>query len=332
MMFPIALGIIRVIPEFCERKKVLTYGTALMLAVSYSASIGGTSTPIGTPPNLIALAFLRDRGINISFFDWVKMALPISFCVLLFLIFYLRALLPKLTFDISLVSKKIEEERRGLGYLRRKREEILTLCGFGMAAILWILPGLLPYIGFKELGLKIQERLPEGVVALLAASFLFLTSSQEKESLKRIDWGTLLLFGGGLSLGHLAFETGLSDVLGKNLVKIFPIHGLGLVFFWAFTTSFLTEVTSNTAISAALIPISASVAGVLGEEFLPSVLAVTLASSYAFMLPVATPPNAIVYGSGLIPLSKMVRVGFWLNLAGVCIIWFFFLFFFFLKF
>jgi sodium-dependent dicarboxylate transporter 2/3/5 len=208
-----------------------------------------------------------------------------------------------------------------------------VLIAFSVTVFLWIVPGFVSIILGKDaaLSLWLERNLPESVVALLGASLLFLLPVNLKKaeftlSLRHgldIDWGTLLLFGGGLSMGIQMFETGLADSIGKFFIQsgggsasLSLITLISIVF-----CIYFTEVTSNTAAANMTIPIVIAICKTAGVNALPAVLGGGIACSFAFMLPISTPPNAIIYGSRLVPLPFMIKYGFWMNIFGIIIIW-----------
>jgi sodium-dependent dicarboxylate transporter 2/3/5 len=203
---------------------------------------------------------------------------------------------------------------------------------FAVAATLWMLPGAVAVATSPEAppARWLEARLPESAVALGAAVALFclpsgLDRGAQASAWKRmatIDWGTILLFGGGLSLGRLMFETGLAEAAGRALVRVTGAEGV-----WALTGVaivagiVLSELTSNTASASMLVPVVIAIAQTAGVSPVPPALGAALGASFGFMLPISTPPNAIVYGSGLVPLREMVRAGFLLDIAGAAVIW-----------
>jgi len=292
-------------------------GTGGILAVAYGSSIGGLGTPVGSPPNLIAMGFLRDAGYELSFFDWVKIGLPTAVLMLLatFLLFQRR---------FPPVASGVDHEPIAPAW---SRGEKVTLLSFGLAVLGWMLPGILKALSVPGAG-EISKALPGGAVAILAASVLFFFRDPQRRSrvlpwsdAARIDWGIIMLFGGGISMGRQMFDTGLAEALSKLFVETTGVSEL-----WTFTalvavfTIFFTETCSNTATSNMLSPLVIAVASELGVSPFPPVLAVGLAASCAFMLPIATGPNAIAYGTGRVEQSTMIRTGFWLNLVAVVVI------------
>jgi len=331
------------------------YATGMMLMVAYAASVGGMGTPIGSPPNLIGIGLIRNStGVDIPFLTWMVLAAPmllLTGVVLIFLLYRLHPAPPekaafsegagegRSTNDSGSIERgkgallrladHIERERASLGPWTRG--EINTVCAFSIAVLLWILPGVLAALGLGDTGFArlLQSRFPEASVALLAALLLFflpVNLSKGQFTLTwseavQIDWGTILLFGGGLTLGTLMFETGVAGALGSGLTGL-----LGESSLWALTFAvipiaiLLSETSSNTASASMVIPVVIAIAQSAGVNPVPPALGACLGASYGFMLPVSTPPNAIVYGTGLIPIPRMIRAGFLLDLFGVLVI------------
>ena len=332
MMYPIALGVLDALHAGKEGEDLSSYGTALLLAIAYSSSIGGVGTPIGSPPNLIAIGMLEKlANYRVTFFQWMVVGFLVLIPMYLFLFFYLKfrhriKAQAESAADLPLTDQKLHK-----GPLTRAQKNVLI--AFGVTVFLWIFPGFVSlFWGSKApLYLWLNEHFPESAVAIIGAGLLFLlpvnfSRGEFTLSLKEamnIDWGTLLLFGGGLSLGFQMFETGLADIIGKFFFSLGGSSAsLALITLLSVTFSiFLTEVTSNTAAANMIIPIIIALAKAASISPLPPVLGSAIACSYAFMLPVGTPPNAIVYASGLIPISQMIRHGFWLNIAGIILIW-----------
>jgi sodium-dependent dicarboxylate transporter 2/3/5 len=336
MMYPIGMSILVAMSRLLERargEKVdftrLRYGTALMLVTAYAASIGGIGTPVGTPPNLIALGQLEALAhIRIPFFQWMLVAVPVMFVMVLVLVGYMRWALPPEVTVISGSREHIVAERAALGRLTVGERNVLV--AFSLTVTLWVLPGLLTLIAGPGSALvkTIQASLPEGVVALFGAGLLFVLPVNWKErrftmswsQAVRIDWGTLLLFGGGISLGAAMFRTGLAASVGHGLVNLTGARSLAaLTYLFAFVSVVLTETTSNTAAATMVCPLAIAAAQAAGVSVIPPTVATALGASMAFMLPVSTPPNAIVYGSGCVPITAMLRHGVLLDLAS-CVI------------
>ncbi len=332
MMLPITLGILNMIPE--GRGKGMSSHTTLLLVIAFAASIGGIATPVGTPPNLIALGFLKKIGYDIGFFQWMSFALPISLVTLLVLIIYMYIVMNKPEIKGGALHKLVYEEKQKLGGLSKGERNTLII--FAIVVVLWILPGFFRTIGkmghlksFLEIHAIFHRYLNEKVVAILGAGLLFVVPvdwgkwefTLDIGALKRIDWSTLLLFGGGLSLGEQVFKTGLARSIGSVLQGFMVKNSLfASVLIVVVALIIFTEITSNTATANTFIPIIIGISQITGLNLLPLVIGGTLGASYAFMLPVATPPNAIIYGSGEVPLDKMVKTGIVLDVIGSVII------------
>ncbi len=335
MMFPITLGILGALSSILAQTgepgiKDQRYATGLMLIIAYAASIGGISTPVGTPPNLITLGMLEEiEGIKIDFLKWMAVGTPITFVMFLLVWLYMSIVCPSSVKELKGFYSFISNQKKQLG--NWKRGEINVLIAFGLAVVLWITPGFMSIIsGPDSLTYKMYDKsLPEPVVALIAASMLFMLPTDWKrreftltfKKATEIDWGTLLLFGGGLSLGSMMFKTGLAGAIGEYLVNLTgadsPVSITALGLFMAIT---LSETTSNTATANMLLPLIIAVSVSAGISPLPPAIAVGIGSSFAFMLPVSTPPNAIVYGSGLIPVTRMIKYGFVVNVVGYIVV------------
>jgi len=339
MLFPIGLGIMGALAGLVSDQsegdtdvRRLRFGTALMLMIAYAASVGGLLTPIGSPPNLIGREFIEQAtDTTISFFEWVVMAFPIVLVMFVLLCIILILLNRPETRRISGAEEFIAEERDKLGTLSRGERN--TLIVFGLAVFFWILPGLIGIIFGDESTVYgvVYDRIHEGVVAVVAAGLLFVLPidwSERRFTLNwneavRIDWGTILLFGSGIALGTLLSETGLAETIGEGLTK-----GLGVSSLFAITllstivALIISETTSNTASATIVVPIVLPIAASAGVNPVIPALAAVFGASYGFMLPVSTPPNAIVYGSGMIPITKMIRSGIVFDLIGTVLITF----------
>lgn len=308
-----------------------SYATGLMLMTAYAASVGGLATPVGTPPNLIGLGMLENLArVNIPFFEWMLVGLPVSLVMFALLAWLLRFLHPApRTAGLTGLDATLEQLRRGLPAWGRA--QVYTLAAFLTAVVLWVTPGALALArgAGDPLARAVGERLDEGVAAVLAASLLFLLPVEWTPprgalgwaDAVKIDWGTILLFGGGLSLGTLMYSTGLAERLARGLVGAGGEPSL-----WGITavaTAFailITETTSNTAAASMVVPVAIAVATAAGVSPVPPALGATLGSSLAFVLPVSTPPNAIVYGSGRVSLLAMMRAGALFDLLGFGVI------------
>ncbi len=203
---------------------------------------------------------------------------------------------------------------------------------FMTAVFLWTFPGMLTLVlgADHSLAVWFDDHLPEGVAALLAAGLLFVLPVDLRRGdltlgwrdAARIDWGTILLFGGGLALGAQMFQTGLSEAIGEGFVELFEVHTLwGITAMAILVGIFTSELTSNTASATMVVPVMMAIAASAGVSPIPPALGACLGASFGFMLPVSTPPNAIVYGSGLVPITRMVRAGLLFDLLGFVLIW-----------
>jgi sodium-dependent dicarboxylate transporter 2/3/5 len=320
MMLPIAAGFLSVL--YPDGSWINNRAKFLLLGIAYASSIGGIATLVGTPPNLIALGFLEKEGISISFGEWIFKILPISIVTLLFLFFLLKKTLGGVKIQELTLSEKPQK-------LNGTQKVILAV--FTTVVFLWLLPSLLGILkGFipslKELYLFTKHHLHYAVVAVLGAGTLFLLRNEkgepilDKEHVKRIDWDTILLFGGGLTLGSLMFKTGLVNYVGQKLATILPSNEFLTLLVLVLVAIFLTEFSSNTATANVLIPVVIGLSHQLGFDTERLVIATTLACSYAFMLPMATPPNAIVFGFANFKISEMAKLGVILNIVGTFVI------------
>jgi sodium-dependent dicarboxylate transporter 2/3/5 len=292
--------------------------TGGLLAIAYAASIGGLGTPVGSPPNLIAMRFLERAGHRLSFFDWVKLGLP-------------TALL--LTFAVYLLFQRRSPATLGGAVLAKgeappwSRGELVTAVAFAAAVVGWMAPGVMEALGLPE-ARTVNALLPGGAVAMFAASILYVVpDAGAKERVLpwregvKIDWGIIMLFGGGISLGTQLFDTGLAEAISRGFVAVTGVDDLWtLTAFVTVFTIFFTETCSNTATANMLAPLVIAVATELEVSPLPPVLAVGLAASCAFMLPIATGPNAVIYGTGRVPQIEMIKAGFWLNVVATILI------------
>ncbi len=338
MMLPMGLGIIGAMVEMMEKQSGtridparFRLATAMMLMAAYASSAGGIGTPVGTPPNLIGIAMIEKfTGVKIPFFQWMMFAVPLllAMYVLLFLLLYFlhRPETPVITGSRDFVRQELAR----LGPWSRGQKN--TLVAFLATACLWVIPGFLAVIWGSSAPLSrwYGQRLPEAVAALIGACLLFVlpVDWKKREFTIRwrqavdIDWGTLILFGGGLSLGNLMFTTHLADHVGQGLLRLSGAESLWTITFAAIFIAILaSETTSNTAAANMVVPVIISVALAAGVNPVPPALGAILGCSWGFMLPVSTPPNAIVYGSGLVPITRMIRAGILFDLSGGLLIW-----------
>lgn len=325
MMLPIALSVIGLL----HRESVVAlppeedrnFAVCLLLAIAYGASIGGLGTLIGTPPNALLAAFVKKSyDVEIGFGQWMLVGLPLVAVMLpLAWIVLTRYAFPVRHTAIEGAEKVIAAELAACGPITTPEKRVALV--FGMTAALWI---------FRPV---IAQQLPEvplsdPVIALLGALAMFIIPADRGNgeflldwpSTKRLPWGVLILFGGGLSLAAAISDTGLADWVGQTLETATGFPPIILIALIAAIVVFLTEVTSNTATAAVFLPILAAFALSSGVEPLLFLIPAALAASCAFMMPVATPPNAIVFGSGHLSIPQMARAGFALNVAAIFLI------------
>jgi sodium-dependent dicarboxylate transporter 2/3/5 len=307
------------------------FATALMLVTSFAASLGGLGTPVGTPTNLIGMGFLKEQlGLDVGFFQWAALAMPILILLLVWTVWTLSRGAPAGLKEIPGGQEFIEDERRSLGPLSIGEKNVLTV--FAVTILLWILPGamsLTSAFGSGAAGQVIGDRLPEGMVALLGAAALFILPTFSKDrratlswrDVERIDWGTVILLGSGMALGRLSDRTGLARAVGEALASALPTGSVFPILLASTVTAVLvSETTSNMASVTMLVPLVISISRGAGVDPVLPALGATLGGSLGFMLPVSTPPNALVYGSGYVPIPKMIRHGVLLDVMGVVVV------------
>ncbi|SFA87540.1 solute carrier family 13 (sodium-dependent dicarboxylate transporter), member 2/3/5 [Lentibacillus halodurans] len=328
MMVPIGLAIIYQVSEQLKNddsidtsKENFGFGKALMLAIAYSASIGGISTLIGTPPNTaLAGAVNNMYGIEISFAGWMLFGVPIAWLFIVVAWFYLvKIAYPLKINQLPGGREVIKEQKNELG--RASYEEKAVLVVFTLAALAWISRSFV-------LTEYVNENINDAIIAMTAAIILFMIPAKNKEgdhlldwdSAVKLPWGILLLFGGGLAIASGFTESGLSEWLGNQLTVLEGVHLFIVLLVVAAMVIFLTEITSNTATANMMYPIMASLAVALGVHPFTAMVAAGVAASSAFMLPVATPPNAVVFGSGYLRIPDMAKAGFALNIFGILLV------------
>ncbi len=320
MMLPIALSVLKLADrQFPPDHDHRNFELVLLLTIAYGCNIGGMGTIIGTPPNaLLAGYMLENYGVEIGFAQWMCVGLPLV-AVGLPVVYYLltRVVYPvrleKLPGGSDLIRDRLDE----LG--RMGAAEFRVAVVFAGTALLWI---------FRPLLNEVVPGLSDAGIAMGSAVLLFIlpAGTDEKQPVLRwedtaqVPWGVLILFGGGLSLAAAISQTGLAEWIGRGVQVLDAWPLLIMVGGVVITIVFLTELTSNTATTAAFLPIMGSVAVGIGQNPLLLVVPAALAASCAFMLPVATPPNAIVYGSERISIPEMSRAGLWLNVIMILVI------------
>ncbi len=332
MMVPILLSITKKLEDYIDKKELDKYTIGLLLGVAYSASIGGIATLVGTPPNL---SFARIFQImfpsapEISFTSWFIFALPISIAFFIITWSYLYFIFKPKKSAFSLNEVDFREQYRQLG--KSTYEQKVVAVVFAVLALLWLTRaginmGDLKIPGWSSL-FSSPKYINDGTVAIALSVVLFVIPAKNKEkrimdwdTAAKIPWNIVLLFGGGFALASAFKESGLSIYVGEQLSTVGSIHPVFIIAIIALTMTFLTELTSNTATTEMLLPVLAGMSVTINVNPLLFMLPATISASMAFMLPVATPPNAIVFGSNKISVIQMAKTGLLLNLLGVIII------------
>ena len=323
LLLPIGLAIcasiIETMPELTNKEKKF-FEINLLLGIAYAATIGGMSTLVGTAPNIIFAAFMQDAyGIEISFVGWMMLGVPLSALMLFFSWYALTCIVYPVNFKATAETRlKLKDMLIKAGPLSADEKKVLVI--FSLAASLWMFRTLIDDL--PGLGLLTDA----GVAIICALLFFIIPSSSRKtdlltwEQASKLPWGLLILFGGGLSLAAQIGSTGLGQWIGDGLTILSSVHPLVLTLCVAALIIFLTEVTSNVATTSTFLPVVGAVAVAIGVLPVTLTIPVVLAASCAFMLPVATPPNAIVYGSGKFTIPQMIRAGFALNIIGIILV------------
>jgi sodium-dependent dicarboxylate transporter 2/3/5 len=322
ILVPILLGatMVQVNEDAAAKKRTAGH----LMAVAYACSVGGIGTLVGTAPNLITARLLAETGNPFGFVRWMAIGLPIAVGL---------AIATQITlgwFDPPRASPTLPTARLEPGAKSTpwSRGERAVAWSFGVAVLGWVLPSALAVAG-SPLGPVLEGRLPEGAVAIVAASLLFVLRERPsgqpvlpwREALK-VDWGLIMLFGGGISLGSQMFETGLARALGEGFLTVTGVRDVWVLtaLLIAFTIAF-SEICSNTATATMLVPIVLGITTTLGVSPIAPVLAVGMAATCGFALPVSTGPNAIVYGTGRVPFATMVKVGLVLDVVSGIVLW-----------
>jgi len=335
MIYPVTLGIISVLATSQgpagEVFSKSGYATSLLLMTAYASSVGGIATPIGTTTNVVAMGYFRQEeffGRSVDFGRWTLVGLPMAAALGCALLIWMRMIAPVERLDLAAVRKYLAHERAQLG--RWSAGELNTLAVFLIVVVLWVAPSVLSLVGAHGASEWLHRHLPEEIVALTAPVILYLLPVDWRrrectlvpEDFSQIDWGTLMLFGSGLALGDLMVRSGLVNHFADGVLA-----RLGSVDVWSITAAaivggiVLSEFTSNAAAATALIPVVMAVSRQAGVDPIPPLMGVTFAASFGSALPVSTPPNAIVYGSGLIPSRRMIAAGVGFDVACCVVIW-----------
>lgn len=320
MMLPIGMAIAKKISEFQSQKSEVThFDKSLMLAIAYSASIGGMATLIGTPTNAIFSAIsLELYNQEITFAQWFSFGLPV--CIVLIgigWVYLTKVIFRSDTSEIVGAKDEIQAQVKKLG--RMSFEERWVMIVFVITAMAWVLRSfvlshVIPHIN-------------DTIIAIAGALVLFILPAKKKgnnlmdwETAKKLPWGILLLFGGGLTIAAAFKSSGLADWLGTQLSAFDQLHFALILLLVIILVNFFTEVTSNVATASVLLPVLAALSDSMGVHPFGLMAGACVAASCAFMLPVATPPNAIAYSSGYLKINDMVRVGIWMNIISSIIL------------
>ncbi len=335
MMLPIALAIINKMENEFGKEKTHNFSVTIMIAIAYACSLGGICTLIGTPPNLAFVRILKiifPSAPQIGFGTWMLLAIPIAIIMLLFAAFLLTKVFYKYDKDLKINRNFIRDEYVQLGKI--SFEELTIALIFFSTAMLWIFRldmnlGFIVIPGWERL-FAFSKYLNDGTVAIGMALLLFIIPARKNNDRRKtildttvfnkVPWGIILLFGGGFALAEGFTSTGLSNFIGLKLQTMTDFSPIIIVAAVALVMTFLTELTSNTATAQMILPIMASVSVAAQINPLLLMITATLSASMAFMLPVATPPNTIVFASERLRILDMARVGFVMNLFGVVVI------------
>ncbi len=339
MMLPIAIGVMTTVgglisagTDGAPAPGRLRFGAALMLVITYSITVGGLLLPIGSPPNLIGRDLVVEAtGEPITFLEWFLMALPIVAVMFVAVMVVVIAMNRPEVRNVPGIEEYVAAEKRSLGPL--SRGELNTLVAFGLAVVGWTLPGLVALFTGDDSAVyaDVSAVLDEGVVAVVAAALLFVLPLSWPErrftltwnEAARIDWGSILLFGSGIALGGLMSKTGLAKEMGEGLADALNVSSeISITIMVVVVAVIISEATSNTASAAIVVPIAVLLAG--ASDINPTVpgLAAVFGANYGFMLPVSTPPNAIVYSSGYLPILRMIKAGAVFDVIGavLCVV------------
>jgi len=332
MLLPIALSVITKLEDQFGQGKTHQFAVILLLSIAYSCTLGGVATLIGTPPNLVMMKMLTvlfPKAPEITFGNWMLLALPVSIIMLCVVAILLTKVLFKVDKQLRLSKNFIMEEYKQLGKFSFEEKAVSTI--FIITALLWIFRsdiffGFMTIPGWSNL-LPTASFIDDGTVAITMAFILFLIPSKTGKSalldfkaFNKIPWGIIILFGGGFALAKGFTASGLSVYIGEQLKTLQNISPILIIILSAITISFLTELTSNTAVTQMILPVAASVSIAIGMNPILLMITVTISASMAFMLPVATPPNTIIFAGGRIKTIDMARSGITLNIIGAIVV------------
>ncbi|HIU85320.1 MAG TPA: DASS family sodium-coupled anion symporter [Candidatus Aphodousia gallistercoris] len=330
MMVPIALAVLTVVRSTRKDRpidrKEHNFGVSVLLAVAYGASLGGVLTLIGTPPNGIFARFVEQTyGVSVNFLDWMKISVPVIGVMIVITYLLMTKVLFREQIEALPGGKEwVKAEYAKLGPMSRGEKIVLTV--FVTAALLWCFG---PVIRSLEIGgMTPFKPLSDTVIAMAAGIILFIIPVDYKKGIHALDWSSasetvawdvLLLFGGGLSMAAAIQSTGLADIIGAQAVALSALPEAAVMGGITTIAVFASEFTSNTALAATMMPLVSAIAQSINMHPEPLLMCTTFGASLAFMMPVGTPPNAIIFGTGRIRIGEMIRAGFWLNVCGIVV-------------
>ena len=335
MMVPIGLAIILRMEEEFGTEQTKTFSVAIMLGIAYSCSVGGIATLVGTPPNLSLARIFQitfPDAPPITFGQWILLGLPVTILMLGVIWLLITQVFYRVPAHITVAREVLDDEMQRLGPPTFEQRAVMAV--FTATALLWVFRrrldlGIVSIPGWSDL-LPNPELIDDGTVAITMASLLFLIPTRTPgasaprlmgpDVIPRLPWNIVLLFGGGFALAHGFGVTGLSEQIGTLFVGLSAVPPLLLIALTCFCLSFLTELTSNTATTEMILPILAAAGVAAGVDPLMLMIPAAISASCAFMMPVATPSNAIIFGSNRVTISQMARIGIFLNLAGVLVV------------
>ncbi len=298
------------------------YQAAMVLAIAWAASMGGLATPVGTPPNLIGLGQLRAAGVDVGFTDWVMIAAPIAIAMLIAMWLVLFAVFGVRREAVTLRAPAQPRWRRG---------EVSIAIALTVAVLGWLAPSLVELLAPGAAARWTKAHVTEEVVAILAGGLLFVLPGGAPgkprpaltwDEATRIDWGVVLLFGGGILLGDLARSTGLTDTWGRALVAWTGASSTWAVVALCIGVAIvLSEATSNTATATLMAPLAIGLANATHTSPVAAVLGATIGASFGFMMPISTAPNALAYGTGRVTMGQMMRAGIIFDVVGFVVVW-----------
>ena len=331
MMVPIALAVLKVVRSTREDVPIdqaeHNFGICVLLAVAYGASLGGVLTLIGTPPNGIFARFVEQTyGPPVNFLDWMLIAFPIVLVMVVVThLLMTKVLFRELVSELPGGKEWVMHEYSKLGPMSRGEKIVLTV--FVSAALLWCFGPMIRAIQIGDL--MPFKPLSDTVIAMTAGIILFVIPVDNKHGIHALDWSSasetvawdvLLLFGGGLSMAAAIQKTGLADIIGAQATFLSALPEAAAIGGLTTLTVFASEFTSNTALAATMMPLVSAVADSTGMHPEALLVATTFGASLAFMMPVGTPPNAIIFGTGRIRIGEMIKAGFWLNACGILVV------------